>query len=559
VNRLAPIVILLLATQAILLDQAPVAASGPPAIIEMGYGPSLLVPVTSGTPVYTVGDQLWVLSELNQTTQVSIQEPAVGNETVTTPWQSLYPGIPARLHIFSGSDTGGLWSLMINDSTVSQFAFLFTGNIFPPANLTMTGYNITSGALGMNFSASSQVPFYDAEACVLGGGNLSSAIINVPSAFGGGEVSVRMNGSSIVAHGADLANATFTFSLELYYSYSFLVPQSASTLISRDLQVASAGAASLSAHNSSGVLQLLGGTPQRLGRYELRAIFQGEAGVSVASTEVLISGGDGWTWLGGCQGSPVVKNDFQLSVHLGSAPANWPRDVYLLYRTFGVEGFANVSLGLNISAVAFVGEPWGTTLDGYSIGLQNAQGIAKYGVSNATVYLVETASPAGFSYNVGLGAHTFFQGTTGSIPPFTYTRVLLNVSKLSVTFTDNGVPTEGADIGIDNESTALTSASTGKAGFATFYLPAGTYAVTGSDKNITSSESISLAPGGSLAVTLGTGGGTDATEILIVVLTIVAAVGLVLNVYLLLKRRARRLRSTPVPSAGPQPDGSSPT
>src|SRR5690348_4485267 len=65
--------------------------------LELGYGPSALRSVTDGIPVYTVGDQLWVMST-NSSVAVTLEAAPGSTAGVQPITATLDPGIPFPLH-----------------------------------------------------------------------------------------------------------------------------------------------------------------------------------------------------------------------------------------------------------------------------------------------------------------------------------------------------------------------------------------------------------------------------------------------------------------------------
>ncbi len=407
----------------------------------------------------------------------------------------------------------------------------------------MTSYGFANGALAMNFSTKSGLQFYDAEACALGNSDERLADIPVPQALGGGKVSLELNGTRLLLTGDGLANTSLAFSVELYHSYSFLAPGSPSTLVSKNARVATSDAVTISNRDAFATLGLSSDVALRAGRYEVRGIFQSGNVISVVRTEVLLAGLSDWVWLGGCQTTPVYANDFRVAVPLGSSPGTWPRVVFLLYRAYGVEGFARVALGLNLSAVGFVKVPWSSTLAGYDVSSTPVSGISRLGVANDTIYLVASAPGAYLDYSVGLGNQSFFSGRAGPILPFTTTLIPVELSRLAVRYAVNGVVVDEAEVGVRNGNGSLTHGTTGKDGTIIFYLPAGSYTVSATNGNETSPEPVSLAKSQNLAVTLGNPVALSETPELIIGLSAAAGVGVLLNFLVLARVRKKRRHS----------------
>ena len=504
----------------------------------MGYGPSELFPVGGGTPVYTAGDQLWVRSHYNATVLVSVSPPP-GNSSIV---KRVDPGTPVRILTFNGPDPQSLWLLEGLHGGPPPIVFAVNDEEMSPADLTVTGYALSGGALQLNLSVSPVLQFYDGSACVLGGANTSVASLPVPSQIGSGSIDLTYGGGTLQAAGSGLGVENFTFSADLLYSYSFLAPNSSTTFVSRDVRVADSDAVAVTGNGPSVTLNLRSDGPLRAGRYQLRGFFEGAKGLAVASTDVLITGSGAWVWLGGCENTPVYSNTFQLTDPLAGPAVGWPRDVWLTYKVGGEAGFAGIPVGVNISSVSFLGEPWGVPLSSLNMTAERSAGVLAVDSSNGTIYLALSGHPAAVRYSVGLGNRTFFTGTVGPLAPFTSTIVPLNVSRLTVTYFVGGSPFAGGRVEVDEGGVNLTQALTGKDGGAVFYLPPGTYSVSASGGGASATQTVSLGEGEGLGVTLGETPGLGTTQLLIPVLGAAAVVGALANVALFTRRRKRRSR-----------------
>ncbi|MDA4121259.1 MAG: carboxypeptidase-like regulatory domain-containing protein [Thaumarchaeota archaeon] len=540
-NSRAFLVFLLIASQGVMVGQI-LPSRAAPSPIQLGYGPSALFPISSGVPVYTSGDQLWARSIYNETVKMAVgPENIFGNSTVVVSSQQLYPGIPALVHIFTGSDPQGFWYANLENISFGRFDFLLTDSAHNSANLTMTGQSLVGGALALNYSVDPGLQFYDAEACSLGSQNQATAYLQVPSGLGGGQISADWNGSAVRIEGIGLNNRSLTVSLALYHSYSFLVPGSSSTLISRSIAVAESDGAIISDRNASAMAPIRSDVWLRDGRYLLRAIFHGAEGASLAETNVLLTGDPHWVWLDQCASSPVYTNTFTDTVPLGSDSSKWPRLVYLLYRVGGVEGYAASEVRLNISGVDFKGAPWGAKLSGYAVSVTAISGDSAYSISNQSIFLLQSAPYARLSYSVALGNQTFFRGEITPLVPFTFGHVSLNVSELIVRYQDNGVAIEGADVMVADAIGNLTRTATGRDGTATLYLPPGSYTVEAAAGNSTSRQTVSMAAGQSYELTFGNAGADAQTTEAIIGLSLVAGIGILLNVLVVARKRRKRL------------------
>lgn len=528
--------ILLLCCTAILPSRASAAASSPP--IDMGYGPSTLFPVSTGTPVYTAGEELWARSHFNSSIQVDLGPVLFSSASPTVYDRTLQPGVPVRLLNFNSSTLQGPWYLRFINVQHPELYFVVSDAASTPANLSLAAYRLLGSSVVLNLTTSRSLQMYDVRACVLGRSPASMAKVELPSGIGSGYVNISRSGDSVAVESFGSGVTNYSLSVELDRSFSFLVPNSTSTLVTREVRVATTGAVPMSGGRSS-LLPLLPDLAIEPGVYQVRALFQGSSGTSLSTADVLIGRNQGWVWLGACRSYPVYSSDFSLSLSLRTDPSEWPRSVLLTYRVFGNEGVASTLLGLNFAAVDFLGAPFGVKLSGYKINLANSSGIQQSSVSNGTAYAVLDAPSAQVGYSAGLGNHVFFTGMLGPIAPFTETAVSLEVGKLAVQYLVGGAGYEGGSVRLSDTSGPLATATTDGTGHVVFYLPAGRYNLTAVGGNGSASGSTSVSAGETQTILLSPAGSSEPGPIVLAGLVAVAAVGAAANVTLWARERKR--------------------
>ncbi len=494
-----------------------------------------MFPATGGTPVYSVGDQLWLRSHFQGDVTISVA-PVFSSSTSVS--MLIPPDTPTMVMRFNGSEPEGLWTLKAANTSTPPLFFDVSFAASDSANLTISGHRLEQGSLALNFSTAAGFPFYDGQACVLGVNGPSTATIQVPPAAGTGSVYLQRNGTTLTATTAG-TNQNFSFSAELYYSYSFLSPNSTDTLVSRSVRVAVSDSVTLGGTRLPTSLSLESDTPMRPGTYDLRAFFEGQGGLALASTEVIIPASGPWVWIGACQETPVYSNDFSLTASLKD-PATWPGTVWLTYKVYGVEGFAEVPVGLNLASVSFLGEPWGVRLSSYTFSSNASSAGPELDVSNGTVYMIMKSSPVTLNYTLGLGGRDLFSGMVGPILPFTASTVRIDVSRLTVIYFAAGKPYAGGNVSISDAKGELASSPTGASGSAVFYLPAGAYNITASGGGGSTSRSVSLAPQADLSVDIGDMPTGENSQPLMLGLLVAATVAALANVSLLVRGWRKR-------------------
>jgi len=530
----------------VLLVEALAGAPGPAAraqvavvpSLDLGYGPSTLFPISQGTPVFSAGDQLWARLHYNSALFL-VASPSFPSNT-TYFLGPVEPGTPTRLLLINATDPQGMWSLLVVNSSLPPVPFLVSDAASTPSNLTMAEAHLRGGALVMNFTTSPSPQLQDAQACTLGSQNPSTAVVPVPELVGGGTVALVMDGNKIDATAIGPGTGNFTLQVDLYYSYAFLAPNSTSIILFRSARAATTGPVLITRSNPSASLVLQTDGSLRSGRYELRLFFGGPQGISLATSEVLVPGTGSWVWLGTCQNTQVYSNDFSIAAPLGADPSTWPRTLWLTYTAFGQQGFANLSLGLNVAALTFMGTPWEVPLSSYVIRAVASTGTQEIDVQNATMFVILSSLKASVNYTAGLGGKTFFSGAVGAIEPFTSTVIPFDVSELAVTYFVGGLAREGSTVSVSNSAGELISGETNKNGQAFFYLPAGAYNVTAAGGNSTASVSVILPFGQKFPLDLGLQPSTGTGDITLGwALGASAAAGVVVNAIVFLRRRGR--------------------
>jgi len=503
---------------------------------DLGYGPSTLFPTSQGTPVFSAGDQVWVRLHYNSDLVLIASTPFPSN--------TLYflgpvgPENPKRLLLINDTDPQGVWSLRVANSSVPPVLFFVSDAASAPSNLKLAEAHLNGGVLDMNFTTSPSPQIQDAQACTLGSQDPSAVVVPVPATVGGGTVVLAMNGSRIDATTSGPGTGNFTLQVDLYYSYAFLAPNSTSIILFRSARAATTGAVLITRQNPSASLLLQTDGKLKRGTYELRLFFGGLLGISLETSEVLVPGANSWVWLGTCQNTQAYSNNFSIAAPLGADPTTWPRTVWLTYTAFGQQGFANLSLGVNLAALRFVGTPWGVPLSSYEIKAVTSTGTQEVDVQNGTMFMIISSPSASVNYTVGLGGQTFFRGTAGPIDSFTSTVIPFNVSELAVTYYVGGQAHEGGTVSVSNSAGELISAETNKNGQALFYLPAGVYNVTAVGGNSTASLSVTLPFAQKLPLDLGLQPSTGTGDTTLVwALGAIAAVGVVVNTIVFLRRR----------------------
>ena len=137
---------LLLAVVALQPGAAAAASSASSPLLSLGFGPSSLVPVSGGTPVYTVGETIWAESGYNYSLGVSLESPS----SATVAQVDLGPQAAAPVYTFTSTDPDGVWNLTLasdQGSVVVPVRFVNLADHRPvllsPLQYSLDGGNLT--------------------------------------------------------------------------------------------------------------------------------------------------------------------------------------------------------------------------------------------------------------------------------------------------------------------------------------------------------------------------------------------------------------------------------
>jgi hypothetical protein len=487
----------LAAVAAALPLRAGAAATGLPSSypLSMGFGPSDLIPVGQGVPVYTAGDQLWLVSSIHM--ELTLTNPSGAGVVGTV----LNPMDPVLLYTFSSSDPAGSWSLVVGGSSellnVTAVPLVVTQEDLAPANLT--GYTLSgSGQLQLNLALPATTQ-YDIQACAVGSAIPETVSIPIPATVGTGQLLLSKNGSLLGVSTAGRISGPFNFWVELHQNYSYSLG-GPSTVVSRDVEVAATGTIPMSSGETSANATFVDYAQVRDGRFTLRAFFDTPAGISVQQAQVLAPDNSTWISLSGCSASALAGSaTFSLSASLATNASRWPTAVYTMYLSEGVEMVSETTLGLMPAVLGVVAAPWGTALTDSQLTFTPGPGVEDAASGGGTLYLVAAQYPVEVAV-LGLGG----QSQTVLIGrPFSETQVQINSSKVSVSTYLNGGTASGASITILSSSgdSATVAHAVSGARASVFYLPDGNYTVEAALGNATQESTLLSQTGRATVVT----------------------------------------------------------
>ena len=453
--------------------------------LGMGFSAGTVLPVAQGIPIYTIGDQLWVMSYSQ--TPITVVLSAPGNVIIAR--KSLQPMTSSLFYSFSSEDVRGLWNLTVSavstfQSGVKSVRFLFIKGSVIPAN--MTSYSLgTNGALAMDFTINAN-DSYDISSCLFGPSLQGAVSVPVPTSLGSGQLLLKRNGSQVLlTPEAQIANP-FTFWIELYHDYSYTV-NGVSSLVSKSIEVAESTAVPVTTNESNSTnVTLQNDLHLRTGRFTLREFFESASGLSVHQNQVLIPDNSTWLSLDGCTStSTSLGSSFSLSTSLQQPASDWPRGLYVMYKEEGVETFSETPLEIMPAVVKVSAFPWGENLTDSQIAVVPGPAIDRFVLDNATIYLMAKEYPAQLSVAFSGGEEQSLQIDQ----PFSINDLNVNSSKLDVGTLLNGKALSGAAVSLRSGNATVARASA-RNGATTFYLPQGNYTVEAMFGNSTQVDSV---------------------------------------------------------------------
>jgi hypothetical protein len=476
---------------------------GTPLAIGLGFSQGTVAPVSSGIPVYTVGDQLWFKTYETGLVNVTLTQPQPG--TVVSFFTDVPGNTTETLFTFSNTDPTGLWALAASNSTSGvRVQFYLVGGGAPTV---LSGYGVNQdGDLALNYTLDSPSA-YDVSACSTGSLSTSTVYAPIPAALGGGTLLLSLNGTTVSAVPQGGASP-FTFWLGLSQDYAYQLNDTL-TVVSRSMEVARTepvqASGSLTKAFSTALLDEL---PMRTGQFTLTANFEGGQGVSVYDTSVLITGTGQWVWLQGCS-SPAnpLSTTATVNASLQTGPSLWPRYVYVLYQQLGVGLFSVVPVTVQPAAVEIDAAQWSEPLTDSQV---QVLGASAYSVGNGTLYMLGTQYPL----QVSVATPQTAPQEVEVAQPYSVTQVQVPANQVVVKTVSDGASVSGAVVTIE-DANGTVAVETSVTGETVFYVPPGDFTVTGT--YLGGAETTALTTDGtsgagqSLQVTLQFAGGSGET------------------------------------------------
>lgn len=495
--------------------------------VMVGLSPSTLAPMSQGVPVYTVGDELWMTSNLGSSLRASLSPNSFPPNSSST---TLDPGAVALLHTFREADIGGNWSLRLSSPNASQTVpvqFVKQNQNLLPV-LTSHAFS-NKGDLLLNYTMNAGSA-YDIQACVLGADVPAVVQIPIPSAMGSGQLLLRRANVNATVTLLGQLSSTSTFWFELHHLYSYTVPNS-SGLIARDVKVATSATLLLSqtgnaAHNAS----ITEDAPIRRGRFSLRAFFRGSSGYSIYETSVLIADSASWVWLQGCTSRlDVASSTFSIDLSLGASTADWPHNLYTMYRLSGVEGLSLEPVTVAPAVINVLAVPWRERMAAARIVLAPNRDIEELKIVNGTIYLTANHFPLSLNVSIALGNAVFETQTLQVMQPYSIQELDVRAGRLDLVTRLNGSPALGALVVVFDQKNDTLAMAADAGGSASFLVPAGSYRLTATLSNQTREAQFTIQDGEEVPLSIEFGNAQSQT--LSYALAIAAVIGAGMSIW----------------------------
>ncbi|HVB96080.1 MAG TPA: hypothetical protein VND41_05715 [Nitrososphaerales archaeon] len=503
--------------------------------LSLGFSPSSLSPVSGGIPVYTTGETIWAESAYNYSVTLSLTsaplpDGAPGAVVATKP---LDPAAVTPLYTFTPADTDGVWNITLASTQGSAVIPVRFVNLVNdrPVSLGPIEYSLE----GANLSISAQANLgnsYDQEVCAAGSTPEPPVTLSLPRDMGDlGSIALTPgNPFGITVLG--VLNKPLSFWFELYHPYA-LDTTATSNLVADNLMAAQSQPFDVVSNGPANTV-LTWNTPLRAGRYDLRTFFQNSTSLEVFQSRVLILNDSSWISLSStCLPHTIQSSDVSYSANLTSGQADWPRTLYVMYRTFGVEAVNSYPVRANLSSVNFIASPWGKPLQDGKVSVSPSGGVLQTSQEGGSLFVLASQYPFRLNYSLDIGAQVALtQGSVTVEGSYSTQNIEVSTAELNV----HVLGEQSSPITLEvtgSQGASITAATVERNQTVSLFLPAGSYTVTALQAGGSESAKVGLTDGLASAVTLN----FNAIPSLEIILVVTAAIAAVANVIVWSSRR----------------------
>ena len=512
--------------------------------LSLGFSPSSLSPVANGVPVYTVGDTIWAVSGYNYSIPLGVTSAKASASATSdvVAVKLLDPQVITPLYTFTPKDIDGVWNITIGSlqGTV-VIPVHFVNQADHPVSLGPLAFALTGGNLAISTQANLG-DSYDQQVCAAGNATDAGVSLSLPTDMHDvGSLSISA-GNPVGISTSGHVNESFSFWFELYHPYALDVTTT-NSLVVDDLMTASSQPVAIVASGTT-TAPLTLNMPIREGRYEMRAYFQNSTNLEAVQSSVLVVNSTSWVSLtNACQPQAIQSPSVSYAASLTNGEANWPRSLFVMYRTFGVEGVAAYPVNPNLSSVNFVVAPWNESLQDVKVNASPQNGILQTSQVGSSLFVLASDYPVRLDYSLDIsGGQGLESGTLILTSSYATQTEKVNLAMLTVhVLSDQTAPTTLVVSG--PKGVSITSGLVGSNQTSSFILPTGSYTVTASQAGNSQTEQVGLTDGLAASVTLNFS--TFLTfEIILVVTAALAAIANVLIWVLRSRSLSSRMSAT---------------
>jgi hypothetical protein len=536
--------LLLLLAALPLLSSLPIQATATSQVssipISLGFGPTSVSPISAGIPIYTVGDTVWVSSGFGSSISISLVSPQAKTSPAPPPasssssptpvvTRSLDPQTVTPLYKFASSDTDGIWNLtIVSGSQISVVPIHFVNPDDHLVSLGQLQYSLSRGNISISADAN-LADSYDQEVCAAGSRGTTAVSLSLPFGMRDKGSVTLVPGSPFTMEVSGTVNESSSFWFELYHSFGLYTANSNS--VKTDDLMAAASQPTILYTNANSTTTLSWDTPLRAGRYNLRAFFQNATSLDVVQSSVLIVNASSWLSLSSsCEPIPVQSQSINYSESLSTSPTSWPRTLYVMYRTFGVESFISYPVNANVSSMRFIASPWNQPLQDATIDVSPTANILQTSQDGSSLFVLASRYPAQLNYSLNIGGakaryqELTIEGNGSQTAAIDMAKLVVKVagSPGSTLVGTSATTTIAVDV---TGSDGLNITETAKGGQSvSFVLPAGSYTVTATQGGASQTTQVGLSNGveTTISLTLST---LPTLEIILVITAVIGALG----------------------------------
>jgi hypothetical protein len=510
--------------------------------LSLGFSPSSLSPVSGGVPVYTTGETMWVESAYNYSVTLSLTSAPLpdGSPGAVVATRQLDPDAVTPLYTFASADADGVWNITLASTQSSATIPVRLVNLVNhrPVSLGPIRYSLEGG----NLSISAQADLgnsYDQEACAVGSAPEPAVTLSLPRDMGDSGTIALTPGNPVGITVLGTLNEPLSFWFELYQPYA-LDTTAANNLVTDNLMAAQSQPFDVISSGPANTA-LTWNTPLREGRYDLRAFFQNSTSLEVFESRVLVLNESSWISLSSaCSPQTIQSSGISYSANLTSGQADWPRTLYVMYRTFGVEAVNSYPMNANLSSVNFIASPWGEPLQDGKAAVSPSGGVIQTSQEGGSLFVLASQYPVQLNYSLDVGGEVDLdQGSVTIDGSYTTQSIEVSSAELNVhVLSDQNSPVT-LEVSGSQGANIITPGHVQNGQKLSLFLPTGSYTVTALQAGGGSaSATVGLTDGLATAVTLN----FNATPTIEIILAVTAAIAAVANV-LIWALRSRSLSS----------------